>query len=81
MSPTSVPPSRRAGNIRESVDKGGERANVEEQPTANRNEFNHHDETIPRPPMNGRVGTRDSEIGEKFTTARSSLDTRKSVAV
>lgn len=75
-SPDSIPPSQPATNIRGSIDGSEGQLNPEEQ---NRNTW---DEPAPRPPMNGRVATRDSDIGiERFTTARSSLDIRRSVAV
>lgn len=76
ISPGSMPSSRRATNTRESIDKGEEKTNFG---GLNKNPS---DEPIPRPQMNGRVATRDSEAGnEKFTTARSSLEIRSSVAV
>lgn len=76
ISPGSIPSPQYPANIRELIDKGGEKPNFEK---LNRNPS---DEPIPRPPMNGRAATRDSEIGnEKFTTARSSLEIRSSVAV
>lgn len=75
ISPVGTASPQYATNIRELVDKGGEKTNFE------RLNKNPSDDPIPRPPMNGRAATRDSEIGnEKFTTARSSLEIRSSVA-
>lgn len=74
ISPGATVSPQSAANIRELIDKDGEKINFE------RINKNPSDEPIPRPPMNGRAGTRDSEIGnEKFTTARSSLEIRSSV--
>lgn len=74
ISPGGMVSSQPATNIHELVDKSGEKTNFE------RLNKNPSDEPIPRPPMNGRAATRDSEIGnEKFTTARSSLEIRSSV--
>lgn len=76
ISPGGIPPSQRATNIHESIDRGEEESNIEE---LNRSPVN---EPTSRPSMNGRAATRDSEVGiERFTTARSSLDVRRSVAV